>query len=145
MRAGKSVYPSDMDEAQTALSGIGQFDDQATPLQMAMVSSALANGGELKKPQLADKLTDGGGNTVQDFGPAAYRGGKAVSAHTAGQLKSAMRTVVDKGTGSGAKIGGLTVGGKTGTAQHGVDNNGTPYACSSPTPRTARGTGWRWP
>ncbi|MFE3885367.1 peptidoglycan D,D-transpeptidase FtsI family protein [Streptomyces lydicus] len=128
VRAGKSVYPSGMDEAQTALSGIGQFDDQATPLQMAMVSSALANGGELKKPQLVDKLTDGGGNTVQDFGPAAYRGGKAVSAHTAGQLKSAMRTVVDKGTGSGAKIGGLTVGGKTGTAQHGVDNSGTPYA-----------------
>lgn len=128
VRAGKSVYPSDMDEAQTALSGIGQFDDQATPLQMAMVSSALANGGELKKPQMVDKLTDGGGNTVQDFGPAAYGDGKAVSAHTARQLKSAMQTVVDKGTGSGAKIGGLTVGGKTGTAQHGVDNSGTPYA-----------------
>ncbi|MFG2527882.1 peptidoglycan D,D-transpeptidase FtsI family protein [Streptomyces sp. NPDC048516] len=128
VRAGKSVYPSDMDEAQTALSGIGQFDDQATPLQMAMVSSALANGGELKKPQMVDKLTDGGGNNVQDFGPATYGDGQAVSAHTARQLKSAMQTVVDKGTGSGAKIGQLTVGGKTGTAQHGVDNSGTPYA-----------------
>ena len=39
-----------------------------------------------------------------------------------------MGTVVDKGTGSNAKIDGLTVGGKTGTAQHGVDNSGTPYA-----------------
>jgi cell division protein FtsI/penicillin-binding protein 2 len=39
-----------------------------------------------------------------------------------------MQTVVDKGTGSNAKIDGLTVGGKTGTAQHGVDNSGTPYA-----------------
>lgn len=38
-----------------------------------------------------------------------------------------MQTVVDKGTGSNAKIGGLTVGGKTGTARHGVDNSGTPY------------------
>ncbi|MGW7574083.1 peptidoglycan D,D-transpeptidase FtsI family protein [Streptomyces sp. NPDC054765] len=128
VRAGKSLYPSDMDEAQTALSGIGQFNDQATPLQMAMVSSAIANGGELKTPQLVDKLTDGGGNTVQDFGPTTYGGGPAMSARTARQLQSAMQTVVDKGTGSGAKIGGLTVGGKTGTAQHGVDNSGTPYA-----------------
>ncbi|MGW1372765.1 peptidoglycan D,D-transpeptidase FtsI family protein [Streptomyces sp. NPDC002446] len=126
VRAGKSVYPSDMDEAQTALSGIGQFDDQATPLQMAMVVSALANGGELRTPQLVDGLTDGGGNTVQRFGPRTY--GTAVSARTAAQLRSAMQTVVDEGTGSNAKIGGLTVGGKTGTAQHGVDNSGTPYA-----------------
>ncbi|KIZ18933.1 peptidoglycan D,D-transpeptidase FtsI family protein [Streptomyces natalensis] len=128
VRAAKSVYPKDMDSAQTALSGIGQFNDQATPLQMAMVASAIADGGELKSPQLVDKLTDGGGNTVQQYGPKTYRDGRAVSAHTAAQLRSAMQTVVDKGTGSGAKIGGLTVGGKTGTAQHGVDNSGTPYA-----------------
>ena len=126
VRAGKSVYPTDMDDAQTALSGIGQFNDQATPLQMAMVSAAIAHGGELKSPQLVDKLTDGGGNTVQQNTPKTY--GRAMSARTAEQLRSAMGTVVDKGTGSGAKIGGLTVGGKTGTAQHGVDNSGTPYA-----------------
>ncbi|MEU8915076.1 penicillin-binding transpeptidase domain-containing protein [Streptomyces nigrescens] len=128
VRAGKSVYPKNMDEAQTALSGIGQFDDQATPLQMAMVTSAIANGGELKTPQLVDKLTDGGGNTVEENGPKTYGDGKAMSARPARQLQSAMQTVVDKGTGSGAKIDGLTVGGKTGTAQHGVDNSGTPYA-----------------
>ncbi|WP_326620886.1 penicillin-binding transpeptidase domain-containing protein [Streptomyces decoyicus] len=128
VRAGTSRYPSDMDEAQTALSGIGQFDDQATPLQMAMISSAIANGGELRTPQLVDALTDGGGTTVQDFAPKTYGGGKTMSAGTAQQLQSAMQTVVDKGTGSGAKISGLTVGGKTGTAQHGVDNSGTPYA-----------------
>ncbi|ARF55327.1 peptidoglycan D,D-transpeptidase FtsI family protein [Streptomyces gilvosporeus] len=128
VRAAKSVYPKGMDSAQTALSGIGQFNDQATPLQMAMVASAIANGGELKTPQLVDKLTDGGGNTVQQYGPKTYGEGRAISAHTAAQLRSAMQTVVDKGTGSGAKIDGLTVGGKTGTAQHGVDNSGTPYA-----------------
>ncbi|MGY5127495.1 peptidoglycan D,D-transpeptidase FtsI family protein [Streptomyces nigrescens] len=128
VRAGKSVYPGNMDQAQTALSGIGQFDDQATPLQMAMVTSAIANGGELKTPQLVDKLTDGGGNTVEDNGPKTYGDGKTMSARSAQQLQSAMQTVVDKGTGSAAKIDGLTVGGKTGTAQHGVDNSGTPYA-----------------
>ncbi|MEU5236308.1 peptidoglycan D,D-transpeptidase FtsI family protein [Streptomyces lydicus] len=126
VRAGKSLYPSDMDQAQTALSGIGQFNDQATPLQMAMVAAAIANGGELKNPQLVDKLTDGGGNTVQQNGPSTY--GRAMSGRSAAQLRSAMQTVVDKGTGSNAKIDGLTVGGKTGTAQHGVDNSGTPYA-----------------
>ncbi|WP_399091030.1 peptidoglycan D,D-transpeptidase FtsI family protein [Streptomyces sp. BBFR2] len=126
VRAGKSVYPKDMDEAQTALSGIGQFDDQATPMQMAMVVAAIANGGELKTPQLVDRLTDGSGNTLEEPDTTAY--GRTMSAHTAGQLRSAMRTVVDKGTGSNAKIDGLTVGGKTGTAQHGVDNSGTPYA-----------------
>ncbi|MGW2408194.1 peptidoglycan D,D-transpeptidase FtsI family protein [Streptomyces sp. NPDC001739] len=128
VRAAKSIYPSDMDQAQTALSGIGQFNDQATPLQMAMVASAIANGGELKSPQLVDRLTDGGGNTVQQNEPAAYRDGRTMSGRTAAQLRSAMQTVVDQGTGSNAKIGGLTVGGKTGTAQHGVDNSGTPYA-----------------
>jgi cell division protein FtsI/penicillin-binding protein 2 len=126
VRAAKSVYPTDMDAAQTALSGIGQFDDQATPLQMAMVTSAIANGGELMSPQLVDKVTDGGGKTIEQSAPRTY--GKAMSARTAEQLRSAMQTVVDKGTGSNAKIGGLTVGGKTGTAQHGVDNSGTPYA-----------------
>ncbi|MEU5207768.1 penicillin-binding transpeptidase domain-containing protein [Streptomyces sp. NPDC020742] len=126
VRAGKSVYPTDMDQAQTALSGIGQFDDTATPLQMAMVVSAIAHGGELKTPQLVDKLTDGGGSTVQQNAPKTY--GRALSADHAAQLRSAMQTVVNQGTGSNAKIDGLTVGGKTGTAQHGVDNSGTPYA-----------------
>ncbi len=51
-----------------------------------------------------------------------------MSADNAEQLGSAMETVVDKGTGSNAKTDGATVGGKTGTAQHGVDNSGTPYA-----------------
>ncbi|GAA0483856.1 peptidoglycan D,D-transpeptidase FtsI family protein [Streptomyces olivaceiscleroticus] len=126
VRAGKSIYPSGMDSAQTALSGIGQFDDQATPLQMAMVVSAIANDGELKTPYEVDKITDGGGNTVQDYGPKKYS--TAMSQENAEQLQSAMQTVVEKGTGSGARIDGLTVGGKTGTAQHGVDNSGTPYA-----------------
>ncbi|MFD9814833.1 peptidoglycan D,D-transpeptidase FtsI family protein [Streptomyces sp. NPDC059080] len=137
VRNGKSVYPKDMDEAQTALSGIGQFDDQATPMQMAMVVAAIANGGELKTPQLVDRLTDGSGNTLEKPGAKTY--GRAMSAGTAAQLRSAMRTVVDKGTGTNAKIDGLTVGGKTGTAQHGVDNSGTPYAWFVSYAQDARG------
>ncbi|MFC7306645.1 peptidoglycan D,D-transpeptidase FtsI family protein [Streptomyces monticola] len=126
VRASESVYPSGMDKAQTALTGIGQFDVTATPLQMAMVSAALSNGGELVDPHMVSKITDGDGSTLQDFGDAASK--RVVSAATAEQLQSAMETVVSKGTGSNAQISGATVGGKTGTAQHGENNSKTPYA-----------------
>ncbi|MGW1891779.1 peptidoglycan D,D-transpeptidase FtsI family protein [Streptomyces sp. NPDC002004] len=126
VRAYPSVYPSSMDKAQTALSGIGQFDVTATPLQMAMVSAAIANGGELVSPHMVSKIVDGNGDAVQSFDDAGSK--RLVSSSTAGQLQSAMETVVRKGTGTNALIPGATVGGKTGTAQHGENNSKTPYA-----------------
>ncbi|MBT2395127.1 penicillin-binding protein 2 [Streptomyces sp. ISL-100] len=126
VRASESVYPSGMDKAQTALTGIGQFDVTATPLQMAMVSAALANGGELASPHMVSKVTDADGDTLEDLGNAGSE--RVVSSSTAEQLRSAMVTVVEDGTGTNARIGGAEVGGKTGTAQHGVDNSKTPYA-----------------
>ncbi|MFI8188187.1 peptidoglycan D,D-transpeptidase FtsI family protein [Streptomyces sp. NPDC085946] len=127
VRAYESVYPSDMDEAQTALTGIGQFDVTATPLQIAMVSAALANGGELVTPHMVSRITDGGGDVLEDYDDAAGSR-RIVSSSTAEQLRSAMRTVVEEGTGTNARIPGATVGGKTGTAQHGENNSRTPYA-----------------
>ncbi|MFF5337559.1 peptidoglycan D,D-transpeptidase FtsI family protein [Streptomyces sp. NPDC013181] len=126
VRASESVYPSGMDEAQTALSGIGQFEVTATPLQMAMVTAALANGGELAAPHMVSKVTDGDGGTLEDFADGDTT--RIVSADTAKQLRSAMVTVVERGTGGNARIDGAEVGGKTGTAENGVDNEGTPYA-----------------
>jgi cell division protein FtsI/penicillin-binding protein 2 len=126
VRAYPSVYPKGMDSAQTALTGIGQFDVTATPLQMAMVSAALANGGVLVAPHMVSKVTDSDGNTLQSYdSPSSTR---IVSAKTAEQLRSAMVTVVEQGTGTNAQIGGVEVGGKTGTAQHGEGNSQTPYA-----------------
>jgi cell division protein FtsI/penicillin-binding protein 2 len=127
VRAYTSAYPTGMDRAQTALSGIGQFDVTATPLQMAMVSAALADDGELVAPHLVDRITDGGGDTLEDYDDGA-RATRIVSARTAAQLRSAMQTVVEEGTGTNARIAGVTVGGKTGTAQHGENNSKTPYA-----------------
>ncbi|MFI1001116.1 peptidoglycan D,D-transpeptidase FtsI family protein [Streptomyces galbus] len=127
VRAYPSVYPADMDRAQTALTGIGQFDVTATPLQMAMVSAALADDGKLVAPHLVDRITDGGGDTLEDYDDGA-RTTRIVSSRTAGQLRSAMQTVVEEGTGTNARIAGVTVGGKTGTAQHGENNSKTPYA-----------------
>ncbi|MGA5127186.1 peptidoglycan D,D-transpeptidase FtsI family protein [Streptomyces pseudogriseolus] len=127
VRAYTSVYPSDMDEAQTALSGIGQFDVTATPLQIAMVSAALANDGELVSPHMVSRVTDSGGDVLEDHDEDASTR-RIVSSSTAEQLRSAMRTVVDEGTGTNAQLPGATVGGKTGTAQHGENNSKTPYA-----------------
>src|SRR5688572_30687423 len=127
MRAHTSVYPSDMVPSQTALTGIGQFDVTATPLQMAMVSAAIANGGELAAPHMVSRITDSGGDVLQDYADETGTR-RIVSSSTAGQLRSAMETVVDAGTGSNAQIAGATVGGKTGTAQHGENNSETPYA-----------------
>ncbi|WP_405021499.1 penicillin-binding transpeptidase domain-containing protein [Kitasatospora sp. NBC_00070] len=126
VRAAASVYPAGMEPSQVALTGIGQFSVTATPLQMAMVSAAIANDGLLMTPSTVSKLTDHAGRTVQAFPPAEL--GRVMSERTAQQLQSAMVSVVTDGTGKAAAIAGLTVGGKTGTAQHGVDNSGLPYA-----------------
>ncbi|MGW0759205.1 peptidoglycan D,D-transpeptidase FtsI family protein [Streptomyces sp. NPDC002814] len=127
VRAYPSVYPSGMDEAQTALTGIGQFDVTATPLQMAMVSAAIANGGELVTPHMVSEITDSGDDALENYDDNTNTT-RIVSDDTAEQLQSAMETVVSKGTGTNAQISGATVGGKTGTAQHGENNSQTPYA-----------------
>ncbi|MEU7031156.1 penicillin-binding transpeptidase domain-containing protein [Streptomyces sp. NPDC046275] len=127
VRAYPSVYPTGMDRAQTALSGIGQFDVTATPLQMAMVSAALSHDGLLASPHMVAQVVDSDGDALQSYEDGATE--RVVSADTARQLRSAMRTVVEEGTGSNAAIGGgVEVGGKTGTAQHGENNSKTPYA-----------------
>ncbi|MEU2114133.1 penicillin-binding protein 2 [Streptomyces sp. NPDC016459] len=126
VRAYASVYPSGMDRAQTALTGIGQFDMTATPLQMAMVSAAIANDGLLAAPHMVSEVVDSDGDALVSVKDGDTE--RIVSSATAGQLRSAMRTVVDEGTGTNAAIAGVEVGGKTGTAQHGENNSKTPYA-----------------
>ncbi|MDQ1039496.1 peptidoglycan glycosyltransferase [Streptomyces sp. V3I8] len=127
VRAYTSVYPSDMEKSSTALTGIGQFDVTATPLQMAMVSAAIANGGKLVSPHMVSQISDANGDVLENYDDRA-RSTQIVDPSTAEQLQSAMRTVVEDGTGTNARIAGATVGGKTGTAQHGENNSKTPYA-----------------
>ncbi|WP_267244862.1 penicillin-binding transpeptidase domain-containing protein [Streptomyces sp. PR69] len=129
-QVARSNFDTDMTEDQLALSAIGQFDTRATPLQMAMVAAAVANGGEVMRPYLVDRVTEADGDLVfraaHRTGPSAYR--TAMSPATAQVMRRLMVTVVEEGTGHNAAIEGATVGGKTGTAQHGVGNAGTPYA-----------------
>ncbi|MFB8349486.1 penicillin-binding transpeptidase domain-containing protein [Streptomyces niveus] len=125
-RVAVSNFDRRMSDDQLALSSIGQFDTTATPLQMAMVAAAVANGGELKRPYLVDRTLAADGDVVSRTGEHSYQ--QAMSPSTAYRLRQLMVEVVDTGTGRSAGIDGATVGGKTGTAQHGVGNSGTPYA-----------------
>ncbi|MBK3567625.1 MULTISPECIES: penicillin-binding protein 2 [unclassified Streptomyces] len=127
VRAYPSVYPSNMNQSSTALTGIGQYDVTATPLQMAMVSAAIANDGKLVSPHMVSETTDSGGDVVHNYDDSTTTK-EIVSSRTAQQLQSAMQTVITDGTGTNAQIAGVTVGGKTGTAQHGVNNDQSPYA-----------------
>ncbi|WP_262061963.1 peptidoglycan D,D-transpeptidase FtsI family protein [Streptomyces sp. STR69] len=127
VRAYPSVYPSNMNKSSTALTGIGQYDVTATPLQMAMVSAAIANDGKLVSPHMVSETTDSGGDVVHNYDDSTTTK-EIVSSRTAQQLQSAMQTVITEGTGTNARIAGVTVGGKTGTAQHGENNDQSPYA-----------------
>ncbi|MDQ0993031.1 penicillin-binding transpeptidase domain-containing protein [Streptomyces sp. V3I7] len=122
----QSTFDTTVDRAQLALSSIGQYNTRATPLQMAMVAAAVANGGQVREPYLVERTTRKGGETVEGAGTHDVR--QAMRPTTAARLRELMTDVVREGTGTNAAIPGATVGGKTGTAQHGVDNSGTPYA-----------------
>ncbi|MGQ4514945.1 penicillin-binding transpeptidase domain-containing protein [Streptomyces sp. DW26H14] len=128
VRADASEFPTDINQSQTALSSIGQFDTRATPLQMAMVASAIANDGKLMKPYMVDELRAPNLDVIDKTQPQEMS--QPLSAGNAQKLQSMMESVVNdpEGTGANAKISGATVGGKTGTAQHGENNSGLPYA-----------------
>ncbi|QCX77933.1 Penicillin-binding protein A [Streptomyces sp. YIM 121038] len=126
VRSNASNFPKEMDKPQTALSSIGQFETAATPLQMAMVTSAIANDGTLMEPYMVRELQAPNLDVVEKHSPKEMS--SPLSKENAQKLQDMMQTVVNEGTGTKAKIPGVTVGGKTGTAQHGLNNSKNPYA-----------------
>ncbi len=122
--AAISRFPEDPDAPQTALSAIGQFDVRVTPLQMAMVTAAIANRGVLMAPYVVDELRTPDLDVLSRHEPQEVS--QAVSAETAATLTSMMVDVVRNGTGTNAAIPGIAVAGKTGTAQS--DPSRPPYA-----------------
>lgn len=115
----ESVYPT-LDKPQTGLSGFGQSDVRATPLQMAMVAAGIANSGVLMTPHLVDELRSPNFDSLDKTDPTTYR--RAISAATARQLTDMMVGVVEQGTAGSAAIPGIRVAAKTGTAQTGRDD-----------------------
>jgi peptidoglycan glycosyltransferase len=96
---------------------IGQGGLLVTPMQMAMVVGAVANGGTLMKPHFATKVVDPQGQTVETVGPTVYK--QVMKASVAQEINGMMRKVVEEGTGTPAQLGGISVAGKTGTASIG--------------------------
>ncbi|WP_433332326.1 peptidoglycan D,D-transpeptidase FtsI family protein [Spirillospora sp. CA-294931] len=97
----------------TARSGIGQENVRSTPLQMAMVASAVANDGTMMKPYLVEKVRAKDGSELYTVRPKVL--GKPIKKRTAEQLQEMMRAVVSQGTAK--NLQGMRIAGKTGTAE----------------------------
>ena len=122
MRATASQYPDVDSTATLMLSSFGQASVRVSPLQMAMVSAGIANGGKVMQPSLVDSVTTSDLKTVESFSPKQFS--NPLSGSEAADLTEAMQSVVSGGTGTNAKIDGVDVAGKTGTAEGGT---GDPY------------------
>jgi peptidoglycan glycosyltransferase len=95
--------------------GIGQDKLEVTALQMAQVASAVADGGRLMKPHMTKRIVDSEGRTVGRVSPHVQS--VVMKASTARSVGVMMQGVVEEGTGTAARIPGVAVAGKTGTAQ----------------------------
>jgi peptidoglycan glycosyltransferase len=113
------------DNARFALAGIGQGDVFTSPLQMALIAEGIANGGVIRQPHVVKEVQNVDGQVVRTIDPADWT--TCMSPTTAASLTSMMIDVVAQGTGTAAQIDGITVAGKTGTAQTGVEGE-NPHA-----------------
>lgn len=104
------------DHPTRAQSAIGGFEVRATPLQMALVAAAVANGGEVREPHVMKEIRDNDGEVVDSYDDETWT--TAMDPTTAGLLRSAMEGIVENGTAEGLNDGleQYDVGGKTGTA-----------------------------
>jgi peptidoglycan glycosyltransferase len=98
----------------------GQDKLLVTPLQMALVAGAVANGGTIMEPHLVKKVTAPGGGTVTKVKPHVWK--HAMKPQTAAELNVMMQAVITGGTATGVQIPGFKWAGKTGTAETGAQN-----------------------
>ena len=117
---GKLFDPKSNSQIDPGRLAFGQFSMLTTPLQMAMVGQAIANGGEEAQPYLVDRIVAPDGSLVSRTKPVML--GRPIKPRTAAELNQMMQLVVQGGT--AATVGfpsSLEVAGKTGTAETGVN------------------------
>lgn len=105
-----------MTNEDAALVSIGQGQLLMTPLHVAMVGSTIANGGKMMKPYLVNSVTTSSGQTLSNAKQEQLY--QAISPDCAAYVKELMVSTVKQGTGTKAAISGVTVAGKTGTAEN---------------------------
>jgi peptidoglycan glycosyltransferase len=114
-RVNGRIVPATSGSVDVGRMAIGQDKLTVTPLQMAMVAAAVANGGKLMRPHLADKVIDRDGRTVKTIGARTLS--TVMSQQTAREVGDMMANVVREGSGTAAALQGIDVAGKTGTAE----------------------------
>jgi peptidoglycan glycosyltransferase len=115
-RGGKLLPPTS-GQIDVGRMGIGQDKLLVTPLQMAMVAQTVANGGVRMEPRLVEKILDPDGRTIDE--PLPDEAERVMSEENAKALTGMMQNVVEQGTGTAARLEGVDVAGKTGTAEVG--------------------------
>lgn len=126
MPVTQSNYVMAPGPSTTAFSAIGQYSDTVTPLQEAMFSAAIANGGKLMTPYLVQTVTAGDYSKIQETAQVPL--GQAVPSQVASEVAQMMQAVVQTPQGTAYAFnqnaeGGVNISGKTGTAQNGVNNS----------------------
>lgn len=115
-----SSFPTGMTDAELAMASIGQYDVRSTPMQVAMISAAIANDGALMKPQTVDQVRSSDLSMIQGYEPEQLN--QATSKDVADTVEDLMVSGVDNGIARGAAVPGHSVAGKTGTAEIGSDS-----------------------
>lgn len=120
LKTAKSQFSTEkMDDAELAATSIGQGKTLVTPLNMALVASAIANDGEMVKPILVSEVSNHKGKVLTKNVTKPLS--TVSTPEQASELKSMMNEVVERGTGTKAKISNVSVAGKTGTAENETD------------------------
>lgn len=117
-----SIELHDESEIGTIMqTAIGQATTEVTPLHMALITSAIANGGNLMKPYLVDSVENYTGDRVKKYMPSSY--GKLLTVEEAEILSEYMEETVLSGTATSLQNGVYTAAGKTGTAEYSSDKS----------------------
>lgn len=114
-KASRIRNPGDMDDLELAWTSVGQAGLLVTPLQMALAGSSIANNGKMYEPYIVKKVRNYSGESVFEHEKKIWK--NPIKSSTASSLKKMMRLVVQSGTGGAANITGISVAGKTGTAE----------------------------